>query len=142
MKIENIYVCPKCDYATTGQLKPKFCRECGYSFIENAFDTYTTPITITEQLAKLNNLEGARDAILNLTQDKALSILDDALKIMETIGGRKTPTVDIRPIVDRAIIIGQIGKAYDEFILAGGKHVPHLYINNNDNKIHNNNKII
>jgi hypothetical protein len=114
-----------------GQVKPKFCRECGYSFIENNFNTYTTPVTITEQLIKLNSLDGARDAILGLTQGKALSVLEDAQKIMETIAGRKTATVDIRPIVECAIKIGEIGKAYDAFIKAGGKHVPSLFINNN-----------
>lgn len=132
MKIENIYACPKCDFAVTGQTKPKYCRECGYSFIENNFLSYTTPITISEQLLKLNDLSGARDAVLSLKQEKALAILDDALKILETIGGRKTATLDIRPIVERAIAIGKIGEAYDNFIKAGGKHVPSLYLNNNN----------
>jgi hypothetical protein len=134
MKIENIYVCPKCTFATPGPVKPKFCRECGYSYIENNFDTFTTPITITEQLVKLEDLEGARDAIMLLTHDKAASIMEDAKKIIETIGGRKARAVDIRPIVDRAIEIGEIAKAYDAFIRAGGKHAPSLYINNNDDQ--------
>ena len=134
MKIENIYVCPKCDYATPGSKKPRYCTECGYSYIENNFSTYTSPVTITEQLKKLNNLEGARDAILGLTQDKALSILDDALKIVETLAGRKTKAVDIRTIVERAIAIGEVAKAYDAYIKAGGKHVPSLFINNDNNE--------
>lgn len=132
MKVETIFVCPKCGFAVPGQVKPKFCRECGYSFIENNFNSYTTPVTITEQLIKLNNIEGARDAIIGLTQSKAAAMMDDAQKIMETIAGRKTATVDIRPLVDCAIKIGELGKAYDAFIKAGGKHVPSLFINNNN----------
>lgn len=132
MKVETIFVCPKCEFTVPGLVKPKFCRECGYSFIENNFNTYTTPVTITEQLVKLNNIDGARDTILALTQSKAMSIMDDAKKIMETISGRKTATVDIRPLVECAIQIGELGKAYDAFIKAGGKHVPSLFINNND----------
>lgn len=137
VNIENIYVCPKCDYATTTPAKPKFCKECGYSFIDNDFMGYRPPVTLTEQFEKLQDIEGLRDAVLDLPIAKAIAMLDDAQKIIETLSGRKNGTMDIRPLVERATSVGKIAEAYDAFLRAGGKHTPSLYINNSNDQENN-----
>lgn len=135
MHIENIFVCPKCDHAEPAAVKPRYCKECGYSFIENDFSKYYNPITLTEQFTKLKDVEGLRDAVLDLPLEKAISILEDAKSIVETIGGRKDRTMDIRPLVECAIRIGGIAKAYDDFLRAGGRHIPSLYTNNDNSEV-------
>lgn len=61
-------------------------------------------------------------------------MVNDALNIIETLPAKKVPASDIRYLVEMAMKIGQIATKYDEYIRAGGKHVPSLFINEGDTK--------
>lgn len=125
--IRHIYECPHCEAPITSQKRPDKCPECGYSFGEAGLD-YKAPMTLSEQHERLSNDLAHYAAILDLSMEKANSIMNDALNIIETLSAKKVKTSDIRYLVQMGKKIGEIATKYDEFIVAGGKHGPSLFL--------------
>ena len=128
MKIGAVYECAHCGEPMTSEKRPARCSTCGYSFGEPGTE-YKPPMTLSEQHERINNKKEHFAAILNLPNEKALAILNDALNIIETMSAKKVKASDIRYLVQMGIKIGQIATKYDEFIQAGGMHGPELVAN-------------
>ena len=88
---------------------------------------YTPPYTLTEQHEKYLDSKTYVEVLLDLPINKANSIMNDALSLIEVLAGKNTSTSDIRNIVGMAIKVGEIAKAYDQFLSVGGKHVPSFF---------------
>lgn len=125
--IKNIYTCPRCDEGITASSKPDFCPGCGFKLSGNV-DSFTVPHTIAEQSERLTNKTEHVQFVLNLSMDAATNIMQDALHIIQTIGGKKVLASDIRNLMGLAIKIGDVAKKYEEFLGAGGSHTPGLFI--------------
>jgi hypothetical protein len=67
-------------------------------------------------------------AIAELPIDKANSIMNDALVLIETISGKNTPVSGMRDLVAMGIRIGEIATAYHKYLEAGGRHFPTFFI--------------
>jgi hypothetical protein len=128
VKIKSVYECPRCTapLTITSNERPKTCPECKYDFGEGG-DTYKLPLTLTEQLDRLMSKEAYYDVILDMPIEKANSIMNDALHIIQTVPGKNVGVSGIRILVETSIKIGQIATKYREFLEAGGTHVPTLF---------------
>jgi len=138
--IKNIFVCPKCDEGITAEGSIDKCPSCGH-ILGSMGQFYKEPLTYAEQHQKYQDTNRFRDAIIALPAQKAEYILLDALRVIETLAGKKVVPQDIRKIVETAMSIGDIAKSYDAYLRAGGKHVPSLFIDDNKNKNKNNNNM-
>lgn len=127
--IKNIFICPKCDEGITASGKIDKCPGCGH-IVGSMGEQYKHPLTLVEQHQKYQDTARFRDAVLDLPIQKCECMLLDALKIIETLPGKKATPADIRKIVETATFIGKIAESYDAYLRAGGKHVPSLFINN------------
>lgn len=127
--IKNIYVCPRCEEGiVTNQAGSTVCPTCGMVVGPSQTAYYKPPLTLHEQHQKLCSDSQHLNVIIELTQDKTLGILQDALNILETVAVKKLPVAGIRPIVEIGMKIGAIASAYDAFLQAGGAHVPGVHI--------------
>jgi hypothetical protein len=124
--IKHIFQCPRCENDVTSFETVMQCPICGLPLGKMEAEPYTAPYTLSEQHLKFKDSLKYAKALAELPPDKALSILNDALNIVENIGGTKSPSEDIRNMVKMAMRIGRIASAYDHFIQAGGKHAPAL----------------
>jgi hypothetical protein len=83
---------------------------------------YRPPLTMSEQLIHSGDKKSLAKVIMAMPQEKALHILNDALKVMEMIGGKKVSSSDISELVKVAKKIGDIATAYNRFLRVGGHH--------------------
>lgn len=126
--IKSIYQCPRCEESMTVDTgRPKNCPGCGYEF-SAAVLGYKYPLTMHEQHEKLQKDAEHRQALLDMPIDKANSIMNDSLNIMQVLPGKIVTKSDIRELMGMAIKIGEIAKAYEAFLIAGGQHVPALFL--------------
>lgn len=130
-KIKLVYTCPRCEEGITAVSKPEICPGCGAKFPATGSGGFMTPITITEQEARISDDIARTKFVLSLPLDTANNILNDALTIMQTLPGKKVKKSDIRIIMGIANRIGEIAKAYEQFLIAGGAHTPELFIKEN-----------
>jgi hypothetical protein len=105
------------------------CPNCGLPLGRQPELPYTPPRTLTEQHEKYKDTELLTNTILDLPIEKANSIVNDALAIVELLPGKKNTVSDIRIIVELAIRIGNIASAYHKYLEDGGKHVPAFFTN-------------
>lgn len=120
--IKHAYVCPRCEEGITADFTDPRCPKCGLGL--GTSTRYVDPLTLDEQRMKLKDPGAHLRAVLELKVVKALSVLQDALNIIETLSVKKASIADIRPMIEMGMSIGNIATAYDAFIRAGGKHVP------------------
>ena len=125
--IQNTFHCPRCEEGITSINNTAECPACGLPLGTQNLAPYTPPYTFTEQHEKFKSTKAYVETLVSLPINKANSIMNDALSLIEIVAGKNTPTTDIRNIVKMAIKIGEIAKAYDEFLSAGGKHVPSFF---------------
>jgi hypothetical protein len=125
--IKTIFSCPRCDNGITSIETTTKCPSCGLPLGKYNDDPYTPPLTFTEQHEKHRDTKLHVKAITELPIEKANSIMNDALSIMELIAGKKENTSGISMLIGMGIKIGEIAKAYDAYLTAGGKHVPSFY---------------
>lgn len=131
--IRTLYECPHCENQLLDSKRPEKCPACGYSFGEPG-DEFKYPVTLSEQLERIKNTKAHYRSILNMPIDKANNIVNDALNILETIPAKKVPTSDISYLIGMAIKIGDIAEKYHEYLAAGGKHVPSLFVKEEGDK--------
>jgi hypothetical protein len=127
-QIKNIFQCPRCDHDITSIGTTTSCPSCGLPLGNSHVDPYTPPYTFTEQHTKLEDTEQYVKTLTDLNINKANNIVNDALTIFETIAGKNTSVSGIGSLVRMGIRIGEIAKAYDNFLSVGGKHVPSYFI--------------
>lgn len=126
--IKSLYQCPRCEEGmTVDKGRPKNCPGCGYEF-SDAVLGYKYPLTMHEQHEKLRKDAEHRQALLDMPIEKANSIMNDSLNIMQILPGKIVTKEDIRHLMGMAIQIGEIAKAYETFLIAGGQHVPALFL--------------
>jgi len=125
--VKTVYECPHCEAPLTSPKRPDKCPACGYSFGE-AIMEFKYPLPLSEQMERIQNAPQLYQAILDMPITKANFIMNDALNIIETISAKNVPVSDISSVVMMAIKIGKIASQYHEFLAAGGKHVPSLFI--------------
>jgi len=125
--IKNTYVCPRCDEGISSTNKPDYCPACGFHMSAEV-DTFFLPHTVSEQMERINDKIAHADFVVNLPISNAKNMMNDALHIIQTIGGKKVLPSDIRELVGMAIRIGEVAKKYEEFLAAGGSHTPGLFI--------------
>jgi rRNA maturation protein Nop10 len=123
-----IYQCPRCESGVISLENVTACPDCGLPLGKQSQAPYTPPYTLTEQHEKYRDQKAHVKAFIDLPITKANSIMNDALSLIEVVSGKNTPTADIRNLVAMAIRIGEIAKAYDAYINAGGKHTPSFFI--------------
>lgn len=125
--VKMIYECPRCFEGISSQSRPKFCPNCKNEF-GPVTETYTAPMTLTEQFKKLRTADAYARFIQRLSIEKSNDILNDALSVVEMLPGKMSDISDIRIVVGLAKRIGEIATKYEEFLQAGGKH-PHSILN-------------
>jgi hypothetical protein len=125
--IKTLYQCPRCSEGITATQRPKHCPNCKYDFGEGA-SNYNYPLTLSEQHMRLQKRDEYHDALIAMPITKANSVMNDALNIVQVLPAKNVPVSDIRSLVTMAIQIGEIAKKYHEYLIAGGKHVPDLYL--------------
>lgn len=128
MVINKIHTCPNCEESIASKEKPKACPNCNFKFNDMDYDDFLEPLTIHEQGLKLKNEAGKIAFINDLPMETVESILQDTLSIIQLLPGKKTQQPDIRNVVELAIQIGEIAKAYKTFLSCGGVHGPALII--------------
>lgn len=126
-QIQSVFLCPRCEEGITSIAKTTECPSCGLPLGKQLSDTYTPPYTLTEQHEKLGAKEDYVRFLTDLPTNKANSIMNDALSLIEVVSGKNNSAADIRNLVSMAIRIGEIGKAYDAFLSVGGKHTPSFF---------------
>lgn len=131
--IKQIYECPHCHETLTASRRPDKCPnpKCGYDFGE-AINEYKYPVTLREQFERMQSRHAHLDAVIAMPVEKALFMMNDALNIIETIPAKNVPASDIRNLVALAMRIGNIATKYNEYVEAGGRHVPALFIKEGD----------
>ena len=122
--IKQIFLCPRCENGITSVESTTSCPSCGLPLGKQLLDPYVPPYSFSEQHLKYTNTELLLDVLSSLPIEKANSIMNDALLVIENIAGKKTPVEGISLVVKMAIRIGEIAKAYEDFLTAGGKHFP------------------
>ena len=127
-QVSGVFICPRCEEGVSSIETTTECPSCGLPLGKKELAPYTPPYTFTEQHEKFKDSESYVGALIHLPINKANSIMNDALSLIEVIAGKNTPTADIRNIVSMAISIGEIAKAYDAFLSSGGRHVPTFFI--------------
>jgi hypothetical protein len=132
-RILNTYECPHCSEPLISSKRPDKCPnpKCGYDFGE-AINEYKYPVTLREQLERMLTKAAHHDAVIGMPIVKANFMMNDALNIIETIAAKNVKTSDIRNLITMAIRIGDIATKYHEYLEAGGKHVPSLFIKEGD----------
>ena len=126
--IQNLFVCPRCENGITSIKTTTSCPECSLPLGNMEIPSYSTPWSFTEQHEKFQDKELYLKTLMDLPITKVNSILNDALSVMEVIAGKKTQVSDMRTVMEIGMRIGEIAKAYDAFLQAGGKHVPGFFI--------------
>lgn len=131
--IKQLYECPHCHETLTASRRPDKCPniKCGYDFGE-AINEYKYPVTLREQLERMLSKQAHYDAVLAMPIEKANFMMNDALNIIETIPAKNVKASDIRSLVMMAIKIGNVATKYHEYLEAGGRHVPSLFIKEGD----------
>lgn len=127
-QVSSLYVCPRCEEGISAIKQIVSCPSCGLPLGKQTQAPYTPPYTLTEQHQKYQDTKQYVQALQDLRIEKANSIMNDALSLIEIVAGKNTPIADIRNLIEMAIRIGDIAKAYDAFLIAGGKHIPSFYI--------------
>jgi hypothetical protein len=126
--ISNLFICPRCEEGITSIETATACPSCGLPLGKQNVPPYTPPFTFTEQHDRLKDTEHLTITLADLPIEKANSIMNDALLLMETLPGKNTTPPGIRQMVKLAIRIGEIASAYEKYLEAGGKHFPSLFI--------------
>lgn len=131
--IKTLYECPHCKETLTASRRPEKCPnpKCGYDFGE-ALNEYKYPVTLGEQLERMLTKQVHHDAVIAMPIEKANFMMNDALNIIQTIPAKNVKASDIRHLVMMAIQIGEIATKYHEYLEAGGRHVPSLFIKEGD----------
>ena len=124
VQVSVCYVCPRCSAGITSLEHTVSCPGCGLPLGIQKNDPYTPPYTLTEQHEKYRQPDALLDALAQLPTEKMNNIINDALLILENIGGKKTHVSDIRLAVQMGVKIGKIAEAYEIFLENGGKHYP------------------
>lgn len=127
--IHNIYVCPRCDHEVTSPKPGTSCPECGLILGGKNGGTYQPPMPLSEQHSRLQNDGLHLHIVLGLRPEKCRDMFEDVVNILETLPAKKASLTDISPLVEMGIRIGEMAKAYREFLAAGGKHVPAVLAN-------------
>lgn len=126
--IQTIFVCPRCEENITSIDTAAKCPSCGLPLGHSEVEPYTPPYTFTEQHHKLQDAKLLASVLADLDTNKMNSIVNDALSIFETISGKNCDTPDISTVMKMGMRIGEIAKAYDSYLMAGGKHVPAFFV--------------
>ena len=133
--IKLIYECPRCNESVIADSRPDTCPGCKFDFggqglVQTASppDYYQIPYTLTEQHLRLQNTQAFNSFIMELPKDKANDILNDALSVIQLLAGKKAKVSDIRFLVQMGIQIGEVAKAYDNYLRSGGLHAPELLL--------------
>lgn len=126
--IKSVFLCPRCEEGITSIEITASCPNCGLPLGKQALDPYTPPYTFSEQNEKYLHREQLLNVLENLPIEKANSIVNDALLIIENIAGKKTRVEGIRTLMGMAIRIGEVATAYENFLKAGGRHYPSFFI--------------
>jgi hypothetical protein len=131
--IKTIYECPHCHETLTASRRPEKCPnpKCGYDFGE-ALMEYKYPVTLQEQFERMKSKHAHLDSVIAMPIEKSMFMMNDALNIIETVSAKNVPASDIRSLVTMAMRIGNIATKYNEYIEAGGRHVPALFIKEGD----------
>jgi hypothetical protein len=125
--ISGIFLCPRCE-AEVLSIKTAFsCPNCGLPLGRQPVAPYTPPYTLFEQHEKYQDKEAFVNVVINLPIEKANSMLNDALAVIELIAGKINSTSDIRIVMGLARKIGDIANAYHTYLEVGGKHVPNFF---------------
>ena len=132
--IKQIYTCPKCEESITSPNKPNHCPGCGYKFSLEGLVDFFLPTTVTEQAERIGDDKEHKQFLLEMPISSACNIMQDALNIIEIIPGKKVKVTDIRTIMGMAIKIGEVAKKYEDFLAAGGTHVPGLFITSGESE--------
>ena len=128
-EIRHIYQCPRCDSGVTATASTTECPQCGLALgVQAGGRGFNPPLTLFEQQIHRNDKAGHLRALLELPHEKVMAVLQDALNIMEAIAVKKASATDIRSVVELGTRIGDIAKAYDAFIHAGGRHTPAIFL--------------
>ena len=130
--ISHIFTCPKCEESITAKVKPNHCPNCGYKFAPGAINGFVEPESICEQSFRIGSPKAHAEFILGLPIESATNIVQDALDVIKTLPSKKVQQSDIRILMGLAIQIGDIAKAYESFLAAGGTHAPGLFINKDE----------
>lgn len=126
--IKSILICPRCDAGITASDSTTNCPECGLILGTKIGPDYQPPLTLTEQHLKFQDDQRHLEVLINLPIEKANSMLNDALNILETVTAKKVNISDIRNLMGMALRIGELAKAFDSYLQAGGKLVPSLFL--------------
>lgn len=130
--IKLIFECPRCKESIMASSRPDTCPACKYDFGSllppKEVNGYQLPYTLTEQHLKLQNSLAYNEFVMGLPIEKANDILNDALNIIQLLGGKKSSVSDIRSLVQMGLKIGEVTEAYDTFLRAGGIHAPDLLL--------------
>jgi hypothetical protein len=126
--IKRVFLCPRCEEGISSIETTTSCPSCGLPLGKQALEAYTLPYTLSEQHLKYINSEKLIDVLAVMPIDKANNIANDTLIIFENLAGKRTRVEDIRILVKLGIRIGEIAKAYEQFLEAGGKHHPTHFI--------------
>src|SRR5271157_5203577 len=109
--VKALYECPHCHETLTASRRPEKCPGCGFDFGE-AINEYKYPMTLREQLERMNTSHAHYDAVLAMPVEKAQFIMNDAINIIETLPAKNVRVSDIRSLVMMAIKIGNIATKY------------------------------
>jgi len=140
-KIEYVYSCPRCGEGITSKSLNTRCPTCQLVLGTKEVEPYEYPYTMVEQHHKYGDSRTQLDKLINIPKDKAASMLNDALLIVETFPAQKAQIDDIRFMAELAVRVGDIAQKYLDYLDAGGRHVPNIIIsldeqnkNNQENK--------
>lgn len=134
IEIKTLYECPHCSSSLLSDKRPEICPSCKYEFGTGTTARYRYPITLSEQHEALKNVLQFNSIIVDMPVEKANFIVNDALNIIKTLPAKNVRVSDIRSLVTMAIQIGEIAKKYQEYLEAGGTHVPSLFIQDKEDK--------
>jgi len=122
--IKGVFVCPRCEEGISSIETTISCPGCGLPLGKQPTEAYALPYTLHEQHLKYTDTNRLLSVLATMPIEKANNIANDALLIIENIAGKMTAVEDIRVLVGLCIRIGEVAKAYEQFLQTGGRHYP------------------
>jgi hypothetical protein len=115
--------CPRCEEGINSSELNIKCPTCGFQ-LGPEVPRYQYPLTMCEQHQKYVDGPAHLELLMSMPHEKAMSIINDSLNIVETASAKNGSVSEIRDMLGIAMRVGEVAKAYLDYLNAGGKHVP------------------